>query len=160
MKLKYLAIVGLVSILTISGTPGRAVNQSSQPTKTTVVKTSVKQSAKSTILKSGSFMPAEHPTEGTAQIVSQGRRRYLEFSQAFQTDEGPDLYVILHRDDNLPITGLRSQDLVIIGRLQKVKGSQRYRIPNNINLANFRSVAIWCRQYNANFGYARFNSEP
>lgn len=157
MKLKYLAIVGLVSIFTISGAPGKAVNQSSQPAKTTVVGTA-KQSAQSTILKSGSFMPAEHPTEGTAQIVSQGRKRYLEFSQTFQTDEGPDLYVILHRDDNLPITGLRSQDLVIIGRLQKVKGSQRYRIPNNIKLANFRSVAIWCRQYNANFGYARFTS--
>lgn len=158
MKLKYLAILSLVAIFTISGAPGRAVHQSSEPAQTTVLGTSAKQSAQSTILKSGSFMPAEHPTEGTAQIVSQGRKRYLEFSQTFQTDEGPDLYVILHRDDNLPITGLRSQDLVIIGRLQKIKGSQRYRIPNNINLANFRSVAIWCRQYNANFGYAQFTS--
>ncbi len=67
---------------------------------------------------------------------------------------GSDLHVILHRDAALPKGGLKKQDYVTLSRLQKVSGTQRYAIPNNVNLANFRTVAVWCRMFNATFGYA------
>lgn len=33
-------------------------------------------------------------------------------------------------------------------------GAQRYALADNVNLADFRSVAVWCRKFNATFGYA------
>lgn len=102
----------------------------------------------------GTFVAAEHPTYGMARIASENGNRYLEFDQGFKSDAGPDLHVILHRAASLPKGGLKEQDYVILSRLQKVSGKQRYTIPQNINLANYRSVAIWCRKFNATFGYA------
>lgn len=64
------------------------------------------------------------------------------------------MYVILHRAASLPKGGLKEQDYLTLGRLQRLKGSQRYSIPQDINLVNYRSVAIWCRKFNATFGYA------
>ncbi len=64
------------------------------------------------------------------------------------------MYVILYRTATLPKGGLKEPNYVTLGRLQKVAGTQRYAIPNNVNLANYRSVAVWCRAFNATFGYA------
>nr|WP_198648332.1 DM13 domain-containing protein [Cyanothece sp. BG0011] len=33
-------------------------------------------------------------------------------------------------------------------------GMQRYVVPEGINIANYKSVAIWCRKFNATFGSA------
>jgi hypothetical protein len=47
---------------------------------------------------------------------------------------------------------------VNLGKLQKYKGMQRYPIPVGINLANYKSVVIWCQMANATFGYASLGS--
>jgi Electron transfer DM13 len=38
--------------------------------------------------------------------------------------------------------------------LTNFTGAQRYPIPDDLNLAEFKSAAIWCRQFNATFGAA------
>ncbi|EKQ66864.1 Electron transfer DM13 [Leptolyngbyaceae cyanobacterium JSC-12] len=120
--------------------------------------------AKSTILKSGSFVPGEHPTQGTARIISQNGKNFLELDQTFKTSEmGPDLVVILHRSSNVlastkpPAYPLKTGDYVLLAPLQKFSGAQRYAIPANVNLANYQSAAIWCRKFNATFGAAKLN---
>jgi Electron transfer DM13 len=148
MKFKYL-ILSAVAALSFSSASGLLINlvQAGEMS-------SPRSESEAMVKEAGTFVAAEHPTQGMARIVSDSGKRYLEFDRAFKSDEGPDLHVILHRDASLPKGGLKEQDYVILSRLQKVSGKQRYAIPQNVNLVNYRSVAIWCRQFNATFGYA------
>jgi hypothetical protein len=112
-------------------------------------------------LKSGTFVRGEHPTRGGAKIVTKNGRSFLQLDSAFKTSsQGPDLVVILHRSGNVigttqaPNHALKSGDYLVLSRLKKFSGAQTYAIPANINLANYRSAAIWCRKFNATFGAA------
>jgi hypothetical protein len=142
MRYKYLIIIGLISILSVSCT-NQTVTET--PTATTVATADVKP---------GNFQAGEHPTQGQVSVVKEAGKNYLEFDQNFKTDQGPDLYVILYRFEKPPISGIKEKDYVSIARLQKISGNQRYALPNNVNLQEFKSVAIWCRKFNATFGYA------
>ncbi|NJL21536.1 MAG: DM13 domain-containing protein [Leptolyngbyaceae cyanobacterium SM1_3_5] len=109
----------------------------------------------------GSFVDGEHPTRGMVQIVTQGGGRILELDEAFATStSGPDLFVILHRLPDVigsttpPAYPIQEGDYVVLAPLRSYTGAQTYEIPDNINLDEFRSVAIWCRRFNATFGAA------
>jgi Electron transfer DM13 len=104
------------------------------------------------VLASGDFEKSEHPTSGGAKIVTQNGKKYLKFDSSFQSDSGPDLFVILHRQASPKNYG--KADYVNLGRLKKVSGQQMYPISNGVNIANFKSVVIWCRKFNATFGFA------
>jgi hypothetical protein len=73
---------------------------------------------------------------------------------------GPDLVVILHRSEDVigsttpPAYPINEGDYVVLAPLQQFKGAQSYPIPDTINLADYRSVGIWCRKFNATFGAA------
>ncbi|MBD2347075.1 DM13 domain-containing protein [Anabaena subtropica] len=142
MRCKYLIIIGLIGVLTI-GCTSQTVTQT--PTATTVATSDIKP---------GNFQAGEHPTQGQVTVVKEAETSYLEFDQNFKTDQGPDLYVILYRSAKPPISGIQEKDYVSIARLQKTSGNQRYALPKNINLQEFKSVAIWCQKFNATFGYA------
>ena len=104
-------------------------------------------------LANGDFVAVEHPTQGQASIVREGNNRYLELNADFQTDRGPDLKVILHRAETVNLK-LEEGDYISLGALQEFSGNQRYAIPDDIDLSEYNSVAIWCEQFNATFGYA------
>lgn len=106
---------------------------------------------------SGTFVAAEHPTSGTARIVSENGQRFLVLDGAFKTDQGPDLHVILDPSAKPPMKYENLTRYVNLGRLQKVNGEQRYPIPATVELSKFKSVAVWCRMANATFGYAPLN---
>ena len=101
----------------------------------------------------GSFVAVEHPTQGGVNIIEEDGIKYLELSSDFQTDSGPALEVILHSS---PTVGLKVQEgeYISLGKLKAVSGSQRYQLPQNLNLDEYQSVAIWCQEFNATFGYA------
>ncbi len=154
MKFSYLATLGIIALLSVGCAKEVSSNQvDTQSQPVTSVTTPVAQ-ASQTGSQAGTFKAAEHPTQGMVQVVTDNGKRFLEFDQAFKTDNGPDLFVILHRSDAPPVSGIKEQDYVRIARLQKVSGTQRYALPDNVNLADFGSVAIWCRAFNATFGYA------
>ncbi len=109
----------------------------------------------SVALQSGTFVSAEKPTTGTAKIVTENGQRYLVLDQAFSTsDQGPDLHVLLDTAKKPPQQYQNFNSYVNLGKLQNYSGTQRYPIPAAINLANYKSVVIWCRMANATFGYA------
>ena len=59
-------------------------------------------STKPTTIKAGSFASGEQPTQGTARIIAQDGKLFLELDQGFKTSHsGPDLVVILHRSSNV-----------------------------------------------------------
>ena len=159
MKLKSLVLVGFATFLTV----GCSAQEVSQQPETEAInqaqtqkKVVEKVSTSNPNTLSGTFKSAEHPTQGEVKVVTENGKKYLEFDGNFKTDSGPDLFVILHRNDTLPITGIKEKDYVSIAALKNTSGTQRYEIPTNIDVSEFKSVAVWCRQFNATFGYAPF----
>ena len=150
MKLKYVALVGMVALLSVGCTNIESQQSETQPQAETVVQNSITSSVEA----SGTFVDGDHPTKGTASIITENGKKYIQFDNQFKTDNGPDLLVILHKGDKLPNNGIKKADYVSIARLKKTSGSQKYEIPQGVDVANFKSVAIWCRLFNVTFGYA------
>lgn len=150
MKFKYVAVLGIVALLSVGCTNVESQQSETQPQAETVAETPAAGSVQS----SGTFIDAEHPTKGTASIITENGKKYIQFDDKFKSDNGPDLFVILHKDDKLPITGIKEADYTSIAPLKSTNGAQKYEIPENVDVANFKSVAIWCRKFNATFGYA------
>jgi len=143
MNYNNLVAVGIASVLTVAGLG--VLNQSETQA----------QMRPQTAIASGTFMAAEKPTQGKVSIVSENGKRYVILDQGFKTsDQGPDLEVILYRSATPPQSGLKKENYVSLGKLQKFNGAQRYPIADNVKLADYKSVAIWCNKFNATFGYA------
>ena len=77
-----------------------------------------------------------------------------EFSKGFTTARGPKVRVVLHRNSTVPVN-LNERNYVTLANLQRFDGAQRYEIPDNFDLDDFKSVAIWCEEFNVTFGFAR-----
>lgn len=167
MKLNLLAVLGVTAFLSVSCITKNNSTQPSPPSTqiisgTAQVEISPEQPLTQSSTLSGTFVGAEHPTQGTARITTDNGKTYLEFGEDFKTDNGPDLVVILHRASDIksvstpPAYSLREQDYVVLGPLEQVSGTQRYAIPETLQLTDYNSAAIWCRQFNATFGYVSF----
>jgi hypothetical protein len=170
LQRQHLALLFLVSLLTLGCNKGVSSHQPSesavqQTAQSSIDEASTKDSTKSAKLRSGTFVSGEHATQGTVRILTQNGKHSLELDQAFKTSEmGPDLVVILHRSANVigstkpPAYSLKKGDYTIIAPLKKFSGAQSYSIPQTIKLDNYQSVAIWCRKFNATFGAAKLSS--
>lgn len=149
--------LGMISVLTLTSSIAMATAMSARTPEEMSPTTQREQIAQtqSTIALTGSFMAAEAPTTGTAKIVTEAGHRYLEIDAAFSTtDQAPDLHVLLDPANVPPSSYTNFNGYVNLGKLQKVNGAQRYPIPDVINVAQFKSVVIWCRMANATIGYA------
>ncbi|BAY29579.1 hypothetical protein NIES2107_14220 [Nostoc carneum NIES-2107] len=160
MQFKPLLIVSAVSLIVVSCVGNVSKNQDIVNASVSPTATAQNVSAN----KSGAFISGEHTTQGIVRITTKNGKSVLELDKSFKTStSGPDLVVILHRSDNVlkstqaPSYPLKKDDYVIIAPLQKYSGAQSYAIPNNINLADYKSAAIWCRKFNATFGVARLS---
>ncbi len=153
MQYQHLLLTAFITIVA-SGIPAFADTNSKSvntelPTASMTVASKTKMAS---VLASGDFQKSEHPTSGSAQIVMQNGKKYLKLDSSFQSDSGPDLFVILHRQASPKSYG--KADYVNLGRLKKVSGQQMYIISNQVNIVNFKSVVIWCQKFNATFGFA------
>ena len=101
----------------------------------------------------GQFVSVEHPTSGQVSIIEEDGTRYLEIGEDFQSDRGPALEVILHKSDTVGLQ-IEEGDYISLGELKSFNGAQRYIIPEAIDLEEYQSVAVWCQEFNATFGYA------
>ena len=101
----------------------------------------------------GQFVSVEHPTSGQVSIIEEDGVRYLEIGEDFQSDRGPALEIILHKSDTVGLQ-IEEGSYVSLGELQSFNGAQRYIIPEAIDLTQYQSVAVWCQEFNATFGYA------
>lgn len=149
MILKNIKTVSLASALMMA-----TLGSVSLPLKPIYAQSSPQQFAQN-VIASGSFVTVDqdHPTEGTAQIITENGKRYLEFDSAFTTARGPAVEVIMYRNSTVPVN-IAEADYVTLAPLESFDGAQRYEIPANINPSDFEAVAIWCRQFNVTFGYA------
>ncbi len=106
-------------------------------------------------LTSGRFVTVDqdHPTAGTAQIIEENSQRFIVFDQAFTTARGPAVEVILYKGDSVPVA-IAEGDYITVAMLKSFDGAQRYALPADIDISQYGSIGIWCREFNVTFGYA------
>jgi hypothetical protein len=120
------------------------------------------QPAGNRLLASGRFITHEHDTSGDVQVVrlADGRRQLVLRNLA--TSDGPDLRVWLtDQEVRKGTAGWRVFDdgkYVELGRLKGNRGDQVYDIPAGVDLADFRSVSIWCKRFAVSFGAAELQA--
>jgi Electron transfer DM13 len=107
-----------------------------------------------TVLQSGDFIATGEPTSGSAKIVKENGRYYLDLGDTFETKKGPKLVVILTNFFEPPKSRLTAGTYLELGKLQKIKGAQRYEIPENVDPTSYHSAVIWCKPFNVTFGSA------
>lgn len=100
-------------------------------------------------LATGSFIHAN-----TSDPVHWGKGKVGVYPRAvflepdFEVGPGPAYHVYL-----VPKASIRSSSdmkdvmYVDLGRLRSFKGSQRYQIPDGVNLKDYPSVIIWCERF-------------
>ena len=100
-------------------------------------------------LVEGTFVDRAHPTVGIAKVISDGNQRFLRL-EGFKTDNGPDLNVYLATG---PADGSPGE-FVDLGNLKGNVGDQNYEIGDDVDLAAYTSVFIWCVRFSVAFGAA------
>ena len=106
-------------------------------------------------LVSGQFYSILHPTAGTATIYRMGDgTRMLRFT-GFSTSNGPDVHVyIVASDDAKDIATVKQAGFIDLGVIKGNIGDQNYRLGDDLDLAKYRAVSIWCKRFSVNFGAA------
>ena len=105
--------------------------------------------AVATAVATGSFIHANksdpvHWGKGKVSVY----QRVVFLEPDFEVGPGPAFHVYL-----VPKPSIRSSSdmkdvmYVDLGRLRAFKGSQRYQIPDGVNLKDFPSVIIWCERF-------------
>lgn len=98
---------------------------------------------------SGTFIHADpsdpvHYGEGKLTIYDD----LVHLEADFKVGPGPKYHVYLVPDgDVTPDTEIQETMYVDLGRLKAFSGSQNYPIPEGVNLADYKSVVIWCEQF-------------
>lgn len=99
-----------------------------------------------TVIASGSFQDAAHPTEGEALLIEMDNKMVVRLED-FKTDSGPGLYVYLSEYQG-------AVDYVDLGKLRATEGNMNYDVPQGTNTTKYNHVLIWCEPFSVLFGYA------
>jgi hypothetical protein len=108
-----------------------------------------------TVLASGMFHSGAHETAGKAAIyrLADGTR-VLRFTD-FHTSNGPDVNVYLvAADDAKDNETVTKAGFISLGSIKGTMGDQNYPIPDDLDLAKYRAVTVWCKRFSVNFGTA------
>jgi hypothetical protein len=104
------------------------------------------------VVSTANFISGEHDTTGAALVVALPDGSLAVRFEDLDTSNGPDLHVVLSTDeasDAWKYDGRRH-----LGALKGNIGDQNYDVPADIDLAQFRSVVIWCERFDVAFGAA------
>ena len=106
-------------------------------------------------LSSGTFRGLEHETTGTARVVETGDgSRYVRLED-LDTSDGPDLRIYL---TDQPVSDdwhvWDDGSYVDLGALKGNVGDSNYRVPDHVELNDYRTVVIWCRRFTVGFAVA------
>jgi len=106
-------------------------------------------------LAQGSFHSNAHETIGSATILSLADGRRILRLTNFSTSNGPDVRVYLvAASDVTDDETVKTAGFVELGPMKGNKGDQNYELPATVDLAQYRTVTIWCKRFSVNFGSA------
>jgi len=116
--------------------PPEAMESLSAPEKTAVV-------ARGTFIHANPSDPIHH---GKGSVSVYERTVFLE--EDFEVGPGPKFHVYLvPREKIRDSSDVKDTMFVDLGRLRAFKGSQKFSIPQGIDLTRYPSVVIWCAQF-------------
>src|SRR5262245_47400460 len=106
-------------------------------------------------LDSGNFYSILHPTEGIATIYQMGDGSRVLRLTNFRTSNGPDVHVyMVAADDAKDVATVENAGFVDLGVIKGNIGDQNYTLADDLDLAKYRAVSIWCKRFSVNFGAA------
>jgi hypothetical protein len=101
------------------------------------------------VLATGAFIhanPSDPVHWGRGKVSVRARTVFLE--PDFEVGPGPKYHVYLVPKANVRTESeVRNTTFIDLGRLRAFKGSQRYAIPDGVDLKNYPSVVIWCEAF-------------
>jgi len=104
-------------------------------------------------VESGQFYSILHPTEGTAAIFQTADGTRVLRLTSFSTSNGPDVHVyMVAADDAKDVTTVENAGYIDLGVIKGNIGDQNYTLANDVDLAKYRVVSIWCKRFSVDFG--------
>ena len=106
--------------------------------------------------KGNTWVKKNYTVSGNWSVEAEGSKTYLVLHADFKTSKGPDLKLFLTKKSALSIgksEAIEKQG-ILLGKLKSLKGDQRYLIPNNITVSEFKSLVIHCQKYTKVWGAA------
>ncbi len=153
-SIRRLAALGIASALLVGGLGHRSLALESAPIEASQASNAVTALKAATKNRQGSFRDVAHPTSGSVTVVKDGDKPHLLLSGDFKTDSGPALEIIFYSESTVPTKIEGKGEYFRLAKLRKVRGSDRYALPENFELGKYQSVAIWCEEFDVTFGYA------
>jgi Electron transfer DM13 len=88
-------------------------------------------------------------TKGRYEIVERADGLFIRFSANFKTPKPPEpLRILLSPRRTADASNKNAEaGAVFVALLQRTKGSQEYRLPDGIDLSDYRSVHLNCKKY-------------
>jgi hypothetical protein len=114
------------------------------------------------VVREGTFQDADraHQGAGNAMLLETATGAHLLRFTDFEVTNGPDLEVWLVADDAPFSSGaVLDSQWVSLGQLKGNIGDQTYTIADDVDIADYGSVVIWCEQFSVLFSVATL-AEP
>lgn len=145
-----------------SATPEPVASASASPGESSPAESpspeSSEPAAEPVVLSEGTFISHEHSTSGTVKIIELADGTRVLRLEDLQTSDGPQLEVWLSDQpviDGVAGWGVFDDGAVAnLGALKGNVGNQNYKIPADVDLADYSSVSIWCARFSVSFGAA------
>lgn len=108
--------------------------------------------AEMSLLAQGTFYDLFHVGGGQAVVYQLADGTRILRLQDFEVDNGPELHVYLFPNDPVSTSiGVDIPGSFDLGHLKGNIGDQNYEIPADLDLAQFKSVVIWCQPFKVTF---------
>lgn len=98
--------------------------------------------------------------EGSWKIVKSGDVLYVEMGSDFEAKKAPDLKLFLSKADLDDIgnkNALKIGAPVLVAKLTSYEGKASYKIPEGINLSDYKTIMVHCEEYSKFWGGASLN---
>ncbi|MGI9262232.1 MAG: DM13 domain-containing protein [Woeseiaceae bacterium] len=113
------------------------------------------------VLARGKFVDADavHKGSGTATLYRLPNNRQIVRFEDFRTTNGPALVVYLAKHASpSQASDVTDGGFISLGKLKGNVGNQNYVIPDNIDVAEYGSVVIWCELFGVLFSPASLSA--
>ena len=105
-------------------------------------------SSAQTILHSGVWTKKSFKASGQWEIYSANGATFIRLSSDFNTQRAPDLKIFLSPLSASETTGRNAtKGSLLVSPLRSNSGAQAYRIPDGVDINEFKSVLIHCEAY-------------
>jgi hypothetical protein len=103
-------------------------------------------------VSTGGFENQESSIDGGWRIETRDDGRYLVFDDDFRTRRGPDLKIFLSIEAAANVTGDNAANGLFLAELESHRGTQAYRLPDDLDLEAYASVVIHCERFSKLWG--------